>query len=75
MNVHDETSDNDVLPVVSNCPSGIPTANPPDVEAIMARGRARRRHPQGADGTRERGAWRRTGGARAQELMSWSAAV
>jgi hypothetical protein len=43
MNVHDEMSDNEVLRAASDSLSGIPMANPPDVEAIMARGRARRR--------------------------------
>jgi len=44
MNIHDEMSDNDVLRAASDSLSGIPVASPPDVEAIMARGRARRRH-------------------------------
>ena len=44
MNVHDEMSDNEVLRAASDSLSAIPMANPPDVEAIMARGRARRRH-------------------------------
>ncbi len=44
MNVHDEMSDNEVLRAASGSLSAIPIANPPDVEAIMARGRARRRH-------------------------------
>ena len=43
MNVHDEMSDNEVLRAASDSLSGIPMASPPDVEAIMARGRARRR--------------------------------
>jgi hypothetical protein len=43
MNVHDEMSDNEVLRAASDSLSRIPMANPPDVEAIMARGRARRR--------------------------------
>ena len=44
MNVHDEMSDNEVLRAASDSLSAIPMANPPDVEAIMARGRARRQH-------------------------------
>ena len=44
MNVHDEMSDNEVLRAASDFLSAIPMANPPDVEAIMARGRARRQH-------------------------------
>jgi hypothetical protein len=44
MNVHDEMSDNEVLRAASDSLSAIPMANPPDVAAIMARGRARRRH-------------------------------
>jgi hypothetical protein len=44
MNVHDEMSDNEVLRAASDSLFAIPMANPPDVEAIMARGRARRRH-------------------------------
>ena len=44
MNVHDEMSDNEVLRAASDSLSAIPVASPPDVEAIMARGRARRRH-------------------------------
>jgi len=43
MNVHDEMSDNEVLRAASDSLSAIPVASPPDVEAIMARGRARRR--------------------------------
>lgn len=43
MNAHDEMSDNDVLRVVGDSVSGMTTARPPDVGAIMARGRARRR--------------------------------
>jgi hypothetical protein len=42
MNVHDEMSDNEVLRAASGSLSGIAVAAPPDVEAIMARGRARR---------------------------------
>jgi hypothetical protein len=42
MNVHDEMSDNEVLRAASESLSAIPVASPPDVEAIMARGRARR---------------------------------
>ncbi len=44
MNVHDEMSDNEVLRAASDSLSTIPMATPPDVAAIMARGRARRRH-------------------------------
>jgi hypothetical protein len=44
MNVHDEMSDNEVLRAASDSLSAIPVASPPDVEAIIARGRARRRH-------------------------------
>ena len=44
MNVHDELSDNEVLRAASDSLSAIPVASPPDVAAIMARGRARRRH-------------------------------
>jgi hypothetical protein len=43
MTVHDEMSDDDVLRAASDSLSGVPMARPPDVEAIMARGRARRR--------------------------------
>jgi hypothetical protein len=42
MNVHDGMSDNEVLRAASDSLSGIPMATPPDVEAIMARGRVRR---------------------------------
>ncbi|MGH3845317.1 MAG: hypothetical protein ACRDS0_28390 [Pseudonocardiaceae bacterium] len=37
-------SNTEVLRAASDSLSGIPMASPPDVEAIMARGRARRRH-------------------------------
>ena len=43
MNIHDEMSDNEVLRVASKSLSAIPMASPPDVSAIMARSRARRR--------------------------------
>jgi hypothetical protein len=43
MNIHDEMSDNQVLRAASDSLSAIPVASPPNVEAIMARGRARRR--------------------------------
>ena len=43
MNVHDEMSDHEVLRAASDSLCAIPMAGPPDVEAIMARGRARRR--------------------------------
>ena len=42
MNVHDAMSDNEVLRAASGSLSGIAVASPPDVAAIMARGRARR---------------------------------
>jgi hypothetical protein len=42
MNVHDEMSDTEVLRAASDSLSEIPMASPPEVEAIMARGRARR---------------------------------
>ncbi len=42
MNVHDEMSDSEVLRAASDSLSAIPMPSPPDVEAIMARGRARR---------------------------------
>lgn len=44
MNVHEEMSDNEVLRAASDSLSAIPVASAPDVEAITARGRARRRH-------------------------------
>jgi hypothetical protein len=44
MNVHDEMSDNEVLRAASKSLFATPMATPPDVEAIMARGRAHRRH-------------------------------
>jgi RNA polymerase sigma-70 factor (sigma-E family) len=43
MNAHDDMSDTDVLSAVRDSLSGMPLASPPDVEAIMAKGRARRR--------------------------------
>jgi hypothetical protein len=42
MNVHDDTSDTDVLNAARDSLCGMPVASPPDVETIMARGRARR---------------------------------
>jgi hypothetical protein len=42
MNVHDEMSDHEVLRAASESLSGLPLAEPPDVQAVMARGRARR---------------------------------
>jgi hypothetical protein len=42
MNVHDAMSDNEVLRAASGSLSGIAVASPPEVAAIMARGRARR---------------------------------
>jgi len=44
MNVHDEMSDSEVLRTAADVLSAIPVAGPPDAEAVMARGRARRRH-------------------------------
>jgi hypothetical protein len=43
MTIHDEMSDNEVIRAASESLSGIPVASPPGVEAILARGRARRR--------------------------------
>lgn len=48
MNVHDEMSDNEVLRAASDSLSALPVASPPDVEAIMARGCARRRRRRSA---------------------------
>jgi hypothetical protein len=42
MNVHDEMSDNEVLRAASQSLSAMPMASAPDVEAIMASGRAHR---------------------------------
>ena len=42
MNAHDDMSDTDVLSAVRESLSGMPVAGRPDLEAIMARGRARR---------------------------------
>jgi hypothetical protein len=42
MNARDDMSDTDVLSAVRDSLSGVPLAGPPDVKAIMARGRARR---------------------------------
>jgi len=42
MNVHDEMSDSEVLRAVSELLSRISVADPPDVEAITARGQVRR---------------------------------
>jgi hypothetical protein len=42
MNAHDDMSDTDVLTAARDSLSGIPLASAPDVETIMARGRARR---------------------------------
>jgi hypothetical protein len=41
MSAHDDMSDNDVLSAARDFLSGMPVASPPDVETIMARGRAR----------------------------------
>jgi hypothetical protein len=43
MNVHDDMNDTDVLSAARDRLSGMPLGRPPDVEAIMAGGRARRR--------------------------------
>jgi hypothetical protein len=43
VNVHDEMSDREVLRTVAESLSAMPVASPPDVEAITARGSARRR--------------------------------
>lgn len=43
MNIYDEISDTEVLRAASKSLSAIPVASPPDVQAVMARGRARRR--------------------------------
>jgi hypothetical protein len=42
MNASDDMNDSDVLTAVRDRLSGMPLASPPDVDAIMARGRARR---------------------------------
>jgi hypothetical protein len=44
MNIHDEMSDSEVLRTAADVLSAIPVAGPPDAEAVMARGRARRRY-------------------------------
>ena len=44
MNAHDELSDNEVLRTAAKSLSAIPMASHPDVAAILARGRAHRRH-------------------------------
>ncbi|MGO9504233.1 MAG: hypothetical protein ACLPUO_22250 [Streptosporangiaceae bacterium] len=43
MNIHDDMSDDDVLRAAATSLSALPVAGPPAAEAIMARGRARRR--------------------------------
>jgi hypothetical protein len=43
MNARDDMSDAEVLSAVRDTLSAMPLAGPPDVEAVMARGRARRR--------------------------------
>lgn len=50
MNGNDQASDYDVLCAVSDSLSRVPVARPPQLEAVMARGRARRhrRHASGA---------------------------
>jgi hypothetical protein len=53
VNVHDELSDDEVLRAASESLSATPMASPPDVEAILARGRAvraRRRIPGAVSG-------------------------
>jgi hypothetical protein len=53
VNVHDELSDDEVLRAASESLSALPMASPPDVEAILARGRAvraRRRTPGAVSG-------------------------
>ncbi len=42
MNVHDDMTDNEVLRAAADSLSAIPLASPPDVQAIVDRGRARR---------------------------------
>jgi hypothetical protein len=42
MNVHDDMTDSEVLRAAADSFSAIPMASPPDVRAIMARGRTRR---------------------------------
>ena len=43
MNIHDDMSEDDVLAAAATSLSALPVAGPPAVEAIMVRGRARRR--------------------------------
>jgi hypothetical protein len=43
VNVHDDMSDAEVLTAARDRLSGMPVGSPPDVKAVMARGRARRR--------------------------------
>jgi hypothetical protein len=43
MSIHDDMSEDDVLRAAAACLSALPVAGPPAAEAIMARGRARRR--------------------------------
>jgi hypothetical protein len=43
MNIHDDMSDDDMLRAAATSLSTLPVAGPPAAEAIMARGRARRR--------------------------------
>jgi hypothetical protein len=43
MNIHDDMSEDDVLRSAATCLSALPVAGPPAAEAIMARGRTRRR--------------------------------
>lgn len=42
MSIHDELSDHDVLRAAADSLAGLPVARPPDVESILARGRAHR---------------------------------
>jgi hypothetical protein len=44
MNANPEVTDTDVLRAVADCLSGVPVPEPPPLEAVVARGRARRRH-------------------------------
>jgi hypothetical protein len=44
MNGNDQANDYDVLRAVSDSLSRVPVARPPQLEAVMARGRARQRH-------------------------------
>lgn len=50
MNIHDELSDNEVLRAASRSLSAMPVASAPEVETILARGRAHRRRRLSAAG-------------------------